>query len=431
MKAAHDYNFPEVTFTELTDYNSVLTKQYSIFFDCFKKNSPGIMSSGTASQKEMPLNELITYFKKLDTNQAICHGITNKKIVEITTSGKEDKNKISRTKNFFEYPKCKPSLILLDIDADDSPGSTSILSPKQLMDIIENILPEIANAAYIAKPSASSGIYNADTKELLTSNCGFHIYIVAEDGSDIPRFINVLFKRLVLAGYGHIKISRSGSQLIRTVIDGAIKSPERIDYVAPAIIGKGLYRSIIKPTMRPGSMLDTTTMVDLTKQEGLLYSRLIKKLKEKTKVAADIVRNKYAEQKSLELGIPKNKVMEALESAYKGILTHEFILTLNDGTTVTVEEIYSNPNKWNGVSLRDPLDPDKGSSKAMIMVKDLGEIIIHSFAHGGSIYTLNNKPVDLHSGIAYKDISDTEKLLKEFNVKVINCLDDMDEVSII
>ena len=40
--------FPTVTFTELTDKNAVLTKQYGIFMECFTKKHPGIMSDGSA-----------------------------------------------------------------------------------------------------------------------------------------------------------------------------------------------------------------------------------------------------------------------------------------------------------------------------------------------------------------------------------------------
>ena len=54
--------FPTVTFTELTDKNAVLTKQYGIFMECFKKKHPGIMSDGSAKQVTMQLDQVIPYF---------------------------------------------------------------------------------------------------------------------------------------------------------------------------------------------------------------------------------------------------------------------------------------------------------------------------------------------------------------------------------
>ena len=423
--------FPAVTFTELTDKNAVLTKHYRTFMGCFEKTYPGIMSEGSAKQVTMQLDQLIPYFANLSEHQAICHGLTENPLATITVKGKETTGRIARTKDNFIFRRGEPSLILLDVDADDSPGSTNIYSPAELVGIIETILPSISNAAYMAMASASSGIMNADTDELLTSNCGFHIYFVAQDGSDIPRFIETLFKKLVLKGFGYIKISRAGSQLLRTIIDGAIKSPERIDYVAPAVIGDGLYRQTIAPTLRPGGMLDTVVLKNLTPEEEGSYADLVKQLKSDTKEQASIVRNQYAECKSLELGISKKKLMQVMESADRGVLECDFVLTLNDNSTVLVDEVCSNPRNWDRVCLRDPLDPDDGASKAMIMVGDDHTIRINSFAHGGCLYRLMGKPVELYSSIQHSSLDDVEKVLEDFSEKVIYDLERVDEVDIL
>ena len=423
--------FPSVTFTELTDKNNVLTKNYQMFIGCFKKSHPGIMMDGTAKKVTLRLDQLIPYFAKLNEHQAICHGVTEDPSVTITVKSRETKNRIARTKDNFKFPSNEPSLILLDVDADDSPGSTKIHSPAALVDIIESILPSTSNAAYMAMASASSGIRSTDTDELLTSNCGFHIYFVAQDGSDIPRFIELLFKKLVLDGYGHIKISSSGSQLLRTVIDGAIKSPERIDYVAPAVISDGLSRRTIKPSLRPGCMLDTAALKDLTLDEDRQYADFVKQLKSDTKEQASIVRNQYAERKSIEMGMPKKKLLQMLEMADGGELECDFVLTLNDNSTVTVDQVCSNANQWDRTPLRDPLDPDNGASKAMIMVGDDHNIRIHSFAHGGRLYKLMGKPVELYSSIKHTSLDDAGKFLDDFNENIICDLGRTDEVDIL
>jgi len=423
--------FPTVTFTELTDKSAVLTKQYGMFMGCFEKKYPGIMSDGSAKQMTMQLDQLIPYFASLSKHQAICHGLTENPLATITVKSRETKDRIARTKDNFIFRSDEPSLILFDVDADDSSGSTNIHSPAELVDIIETILPSISNVAYMAKASSSSGIMSTDTDELLTSNWGFHIYFVAQDGSDIPRFIETLFKKLVLEGFGHIKISRSGSQLLRTIIDGAIKSSERIDYVAPAVIGDGLYRQTITPTLRPGGMLDTVVLKNLTPEEERSYADLVKQLKSDTKEQASIVRNQYVELKSIELGVSKKKLMQVLESADRGVLECDFVLTLNDNSTVLVDEVCSNPRNWDRVSLRDPLDPDDGASKAMIMVGDDHNIRINSFAHGGCLYRLTGKPVELYSSIQHSSLDDAEKFLEDFSKKTICDLDRMDEVDIL
>ena len=423
--------FPAVTFTELTDKSAVLTKQYGMFMGCFEKKYPGIMSDGYAKQMTMQLDQLIPYFSSLSKHQAICHGLTENPLAKITVKRKETTGRIARTIDNFIFRSDEPSLILFDVDADDSPGSTNIHSPAELVDIIETILPSISNSACMAMASASSGIMSKDTDELLTSNCGFHIYFVAQDGSDIPRFIETLFKKLVLEGFGHIKISRAGSQLLRTVIDGAIKSPERIDYVAPAVISDGLSRQTIDPTLRPGGMLDTVVLKNLTPEEEGSYADLVKQLKSATKEQASIVRNQYAERKSLELGVSKKKLMQLLNSADRGVLEYDFVLTLNDNSTFIVDEVCSNPKNWDRMCLRDPLDPDDGASKAMIMVGDDHTVRINSFAHGGCLYSLMGRPVELYSSLQHTSLDDVEKVLEDFSEKVICDLDRMDEVDIL
>mgnify|MGYP004001319885 CR=1 FL=1 len=423
--------FPAVTFTELTDKSAVLTKQYGMFMGCFEKKYPGIMSDGYAKQMTMQLDQLIPYFSSLSKHQAICHGLTENPLAKITVKRKETTGRIARTIDNFIFRSDEPSLILFDVDADDSPGSTNIHSPAELVDIIETILPSISNSACMAMASASSGIMSKDTDELLTSNCGFHIYFVAQDGSDIPRFIETLFKKLVLEGFGHIKISRAGSQLLRTVIDGAIKSPERIDYVAPAVISDGLSRQTIDPTLRPGGMLDTVVLKNLTPEEERSYADLVKQLKSATKEQASIVRNQYAERKSLELGVSKKKLMQLLNSADRGVLEYDFVLTLNDNSTFIVDEVCSNPKNWDRMCLRDPLDPDDGASKAMIMVGDDHTVRINSFAHGGCLYSLMGRPVELYSSIQHTRLDDAEKFLEDFNKKIICDLDRIDEVDIL
>ena len=161
------------------------------------------------------------------------------------------------------------------------------------------------------------------------------------------------------------------------------------------------------------------------------YADLVKQLKSDTKEQASIVRNQYVELKSIELGVSKKKLMQVLESADRGVLECDFVLTLNDNSTVLVDEVCSNPRNWDRVSLRDPLDPDDGASKAMIMVGDDHNIRINSFAHGGCLYRLTGKPVELYSSIQHSSLDDAEKFLEDFSKKTICDLDRMDEVDIL
>ena len=102
--------FPTVTFTELTDKNAVLTKQYGIFMGCFEKKYPGIMSDGSAKQMTLQLDQLIQYFASLSEHQAICHGLTENPLATITVKSRETKDRIARTKDNFIFRSGEPSL---------------------------------------------------------------------------------------------------------------------------------------------------------------------------------------------------------------------------------------------------------------------------------------------------------------------------------
>ena len=79
------------------------------------------------------------------------------------------------------------------------------------MALIAGVMPEIATAGYVSTPSTSACIFDIDGKELRGDGSGSHIYFIVENGRDIPRFLEVLGKRLFLAGYGRVEISRSGN----------------------------------------------------------------------------------------------------------------------------------------------------------------------------------------------------------------------------
>ena len=55
------------------------------------------------------------------------------------------------------------------------------------------------------------------------------------DASDIERAGQVLFDRLWLAGHGYFKVSSAGTLLSRTLVDGSVYQPSRLDFVAGAV----------------------------------------------------------------------------------------------------------------------------------------------------------------------------------------------------
>lgn len=127
---------------------------------------------------------------------------------------------------------------------------------------------------------------------------GKHLYLFPEKTTYIPRFWEVLGKRLWLAGYGRVEISRSGSLLSRTIIDLSVGSPDRLDFVAGAVCKDGLEQRLPEPEYKPGALLDIQALQDLTEEEETQYQRLVEQVKEKAGSAQETVRTEYVDQEA-------------------------------------------------------------------------------------------------------------------------------------
>lgn len=384
--------YPIVPFTELTSDNSNLTKSYSLKDGELVKEESGVLSNGTAERKSIILDQLNECLNHLNQNQAICHGDFGSSSARITTKRRADGvNNIARSGDYFSYPMEQPALLLLDHDRD--PHSPVVDAPQDLVDILTNILPAISEVAWVSRPSASAGIIDSDGQEL-TENSGTHLYMVAKDGSDIPRFTKDLKKHCILNGHGYAHINAAGGVTVRTITDDTVASAERIDYVAPAILGDGLSRKERPALCAPGGMLNTHELPSLTKKEKRKYKVICNEIKASVSGEADQARNEYIEKRVRETGTSESEIRQQLEIADQGSLAPNHQLTTDDGDIITVSTILEDPSRWNGVTIHDPIEPDKGANKAKIFVNENGSIIIHSFIHGERNYTLRESTPD-------------------------------------
>jgi hypothetical protein len=68
---------------------------------------------------------------------------------------------------------------------------------------------------------------------------------------------------------------------------------------------------------------------------------------------------------------------------------------------LSVAEILANPDRYVGETLADPLEgADYGRCKAKVMRRDDGDLFIHSFAHGRSLYHLRHDARSAKAAIA-------------------------------
>ena len=135
---------------------------------------------------------------------------------------------IARDREHFRYP-AGPAIMMVDYDV---PKGAVPPSDDALLTTVYSACPDLDPAPHTLAQSASSYVYNGD-REMIGQR-GRRIYIQVADGQDIPRAGAVLFKRLQLAGFGHIEIGKAGQMLERGLIDASVYQPERLDFCGGA-----------------------------------------------------------------------------------------------------------------------------------------------------------------------------------------------------
>ncbi len=241
-----------VRFTQLTNAEGLLTKTIQPDgSDGIVKTPAAHMYRGVAEEVEIPFAELGEYLRSLSQNQAIAHGLTgHRRVNVVSTEGYAGQpGTITRTKEFFSYSQ-GPGLGLFD--HDPKPGQPA-LTPDEFINVICEVWPGFAELPTVCTPSTSACIYDLDGNQLTGPGAGFHLYFLCPRANRLPELADLLFKRLWLLGRGYIFLSKIGAMLPRTVFDKTVFSPERLDFVAGANCINCEQR-LPDPVYRPGRL---------------------------------------------------------------------------------------------------------------------------------------------------------------------------------
>ena len=368
-----------------------LTKTLSLDADGnLHKAPPNNAGLGEIETVRKQLSELSAFMTSLCTNQCLVHGVVrdgraDKGPVRVVPMGsrKEGDGSISRTREFLRYP-AGPGLAMLDYDPNPDHGHE--FTPDELIAAIDrDVFPSFASAATIAAQSTSSEVYLGDKLKSTAGKPGFHLYFLAADGGDIPRFGEVLFKRLWLAGYGHGKLSRVGSFLTRGAIDATVFQPERCDFVAGAVLKDGLTQRRPDPLYRQGVCVDTSLLRDLLPEEQAEYQRLIDNERLRLKPEQEPMRRKYAAMLADKTGENEAGILKRLEDGDRGEIDADEELNIWVGQPKTRERMTIREMVGRGLHGKYIEDPVEVTDTRAILFLDgrLGPHI-HSFLHGGT-----------------------------------------------
>lgn len=384
-----------VTYT-LFNSKTPVTKEFKLVDDNIQKKAAANMQEGQARRLTRTFNEFIDHLQHADADQAFAYGTFQGESDKVSIVPAWFKHKkphipdIARTKEFFSYSE-RPGILMLDHDPSLYGQS---FTPEQLLSILIELHPDIAKAANVVRGSVSAGVHRVG--EQPSPGKGFHVYLPVLNASDIPRYGALLIDRLWLNNLGFIALAKNGAMLERCPLDGAVFSPERLDFVGrPIITGDMLTYTPLPIDYRDGTYLDTSTLPDLSTEEQAAVKRLKAEAKAKIKGESLFKQVEFATVKIQELeksGVPTEvakQTVTAMLNSKGQELPPEWLLHFAHGLgTVSVETVLNNPENYDGKALADPIEgTDYGASTAMFYWND-GQPNIHSFAHGGMNYRL-------------------------------------------
>jgi hypothetical protein len=352
--------------------------------------------------------EFLALLEGIGNGSALCASLPTNGAVEgriVTTAAlKDNPGALTRTKKDFRF-STGPGVLAFDYDA---PSNGQALTQDELWGLPCDVCPSIRDAGVLWWSSGSSFICNGDVE--VQGLRGQRLYVLITDASDTERFCDVIAKKLWLSGHGYIAVSSSGARLVRGVFDDAMAQPARLDFAGGALCHPPLVQRRGAPVvLSDGGFLDTrAALPDLSADDEARYIALIEAAKAAKESEAQTAREAWKAARHgtevmrlVNAGVvpvqAHERATRTLESALSGVLMGDFMLTLADGSTVSVGEAMDDPERWHGIELKDPLEPEFQNRKTCAKLYLFGAVpTVHSFARGGRTFKLKRQPARVY-----------------------------------
>jgi hypothetical protein len=339
------------------------------------------------------LAELSRLLQSIQPNQALVHGVVKGsqpgddfQLTTIANMQNAPQGSVTRSLEHINWPG---GLHLLMWDRDPSESDpTQLSTADELIDHLALVIPAVATAGRLVTTSTTSGIRAKDTKEWLIPPTGMHVYHLVR--GDVKRFIGLLTVRLWNVGKGYCILGSENKNngisalLLRNLVDMAVFSPERLDYVAGARIKKSapFYQDRGAPVLVPGHILDLDAFPDVTDAEQEEANARQREAKERLagergrRVRAVVVR----ENPDMAAAAQEALVRERLTQSDRGWLPPGYLLYFaHKKDPVAVEKLSS---AYDDHRLADPVEPTYRDGTDAVFHWRKGDWRIVSFAHG-------------------------------------------------
>lgn len=393
----------------------------------------GQMAYGTVQTKRYhTLSEFAAKtLSKLKPCHALAYGVCDYPQAEVFSKIRLETAKpgslpmVSRSQSFFRFSE-GPALMMIDADA---PKAGNALTEDELLTILFEVWPEMANAPYMISHSSTSHIHNDETGIQLIGQRGLRIHVLVANGADIPRAGKILFRRLVMAGYGRIEFAKNGRRLRRSTIDGAVFQAERFDFCAgmackPPLVQRRPEPRIYNDDAQP---LDTRkTLPNLTPEETAKFEEIDKALLDAALPTSEEIEDKWVDERVAEdLRIVGKTVEDCphvaskLKRIYRAAvkddeLSGDFRVGLGDNKFITVNDLLKNRSKYQGMYIPDPTEPEYGNGRSVAWINaEAGYIWTH--AHGGKRYNLRRarKTIKIYAGQRARLVEEVLQVMRE------------------
>jgi P4 family phage/plasmid primase-like protien len=298
-------------------------------------------------------------------------------------------SRISRTKGNIIYEAGKPAPVAIDFDDGGMPQSVrdQIKDRGGLIPALESICEGLDGAAYISRGSTSSGLTIDATGK--RKEGGSHHFVILTDGAVAQRFLEDMFDRAWLNGLGWILVGTAGTLLVRSIIDKCGWDPIRIVFEASPSVGPGLSQD-----PRPAVIHEGTPLVcppPLTKAEKAKVARLIKAAKEEAETAGKRQREIWSAghlDKMLAAGVSPEEAEKTLDQWAQGVLLDDAIIDFVNLGEVTVREILTDPEKYDGEKCHHPVEGQDYVAPGKFYADSK---VIYTFGHGGQTFKLKGE----------------------------------------
>lgn len=385
----------------------VLGKVFKLVNNELTKEVAGNMCEGTYMQHSFTdAAGLISLLESIGIDQALSASVPSNGSLTgpLTTKSIAAIGALARTKENFKLPS-GPGLMILDYDPH---GPT--LTQDQLYTQLVSLVPTLKTAICVWWCSGSSYIYSSDG--LRQGLKGQRFYIPVLDASDLPRFGELLSDLCWLNGLGYIKLSSSGSCLKRGLFDAAMFEDARLDFIGGAVCEAPLYQDRPAPVNLGGEIwFDSRDVASLSLEDKAKAEALKVQALDKAKPMADAKRLEWEAKEIVKVearltasGVPEQeahiRAEHTVRASSRGTLLGDFELRLEDGNTVTVQQVLDNRAAWDKVKTLDPTEPaHRGGEACGIMYLLSGSPVLFTFAHGGQTFKLIRQLVQIEYSI--------------------------------